>query len=270
METIKSKKRIKKCTSLVSAVTGGQNTVAVRMPSHPIALALLSAAKIPVAAPSANLSGRPSPTNCLHVLSDLQGRIDGIVDGGETCGIGLESTVLDCSSEQLSILRPGAVTAEQIEAVIHMPVSVFSASVTRNRNDVQVPRAPGMKYRHYAPKAPLDLVKGDVEQLSKKVGEWKQQGKKVGLLAVREFGAQITSADVFIACGENNCLSSYARELYRALRAFDDSPTTVDVIVVQAVEETGIGIAIMNRLSKAASSGFYMATNDSNEHSLHD
>ncbi|GJQ14821.1 hypothetical protein GpartN1_g6612.t1 [Galdieria partita] len=251
--------KLKESSPIAQAVTGGQNTVAIRMPSHPIALALLSAAKVPVAAPSANTSGKPSPTHCLHVLSDLQGKIDGIVDGGETCGIGLESTVLDCSGERLSILRPGAVTAEQVEAVTKMPVVIFSSEGNNQKEEMKIPRAPGMKYRHYAPKAPIDLVNGGLEQLQLRISEWKRQGKRVGLLAVKELG-QHTQADVFISCGQQNCLESYARELYRALRAFDDDPLTVDIIVVQAVEETGIGVAIMNRLRKAASTGFYMLT----------
>lgn len=144
---MESTNRLKKDSQIAPAVTGGQNTVAIRMPSHPVALALLSAAKVPVAAPSANTSGRPSPTNCLHVLSDLEGKIDGVVDGGETCGIGLESTVLDCSGEQLFILRPGAITAEQVQAVTNMPVGVWSSSSEGNKSqEWKVPKAPGMKY----------------------------------------------------------------------------------------------------------------------------
>eukprot|EP00871_Galdieria_phlegrea_P000823 jgi/Galph1/1741/GphlegSOOS_G399.1 len=249
--------KLKKDSRLVKAVTGGQENVAIRMPSHPVALALLVASQVPVAAPSANSSGRPSPTSALHVLADLNGKIDGVVDGGETCGIGLESTVLDCTTEKLRILRPGAITAEQIEQVAQQTVE-FAVYREPSGEENRVPLAPGMKYRHYAPVAPVDICKGDLHSLQQRIAEWKSLGKKVGIMACKEYCKHI-EADVVVSYGTQSCMESYARELYAALRAFDESSIHVDVIVAQAVEEKGIGVAIMNRLRKAASSGMYEA-----------
>lgn len=143
--------------SLATNVSAGLSTVGVRMPEHPVSLALIDAANIPVAAPSANRSGKPSPTTASHVIEDLDGKIAGIIDGGAT-GVGLESTVIDCSLDIPVILRPGGVTKEQIEQIIG-PVDI----ATNNTKETEKPKAPGMKYTHYAPKAPVYLIEGSIQ-----------------------------------------------------------------------------------------------------------
>lgn len=224
-------------------VTAGLETVAVRMPNHPVALELIKASKLPIAAPSANISGRPSPTTAQHVKEDLMGRIAGIVDSGPT-GVGLESTVLDCTSEVPVILRPGGVTKEQLEAVIG-PVHI-----DRGLTEVKVaPKSPGMKYTHYAPKAPLYVVNGSGDFLQKLVNEASQTGKRVGVLTTEE-KLSAYKADYIAICGSRGDLESVAKHLYDALRSFDDAD--VDIIYSEIFPTTGIGQAVMNRLMKAA------------------
>lgn len=226
-------------------VTAGLPTVGVRMPDHPVALALLQMARCPVAAPSANLSGRPSPTEANHVFEDLSGRIDIVLDGGHT-GIGLESTILDVTQDIPVILRPGGITEEQIKEVI---------------GDVQVDTtvkgkvvAPGMKYKHYAPKSDMLLIKGShnnvVEYINKRTYQLQQEGKKVGVLTTQE-DKEAYTADIILTCGERNMPHTIAQELYRTLRNFDKEK--VDIILSETFPETGLFSSIMNRLVKAAS-----------------
>ncbi|QWU47828.1 MULTISPECIES: L-threonylcarbamoyladenylate synthase [Bacillus] len=224
-------------------VTAGLNTVGVRMPDHPVALALIEEANVPVAAPSANRSGRPSPTLASHVYEDLNGKIAGIVDGGAT-GVGVESTVIDCTSEVPTILRPGGITKEQLEAVIGN-VSLDPAL----KDEKEKPRSPGMKYTHYAPKAPLSIVEGSREFIQRIVDEKKKEGFKVGVLTTEEY-QRVYSADVVLSCGVRSDLASVATKLYDVLRTFDASE--VDVIFSESFPNEGIGNAIMNRLTKAA------------------
>jgi L-threonylcarbamoyladenylate synthase len=224
-------------------VTAGLSTVAVRMPDHPIALALIKQANVPVAAPSANRSGRPSPTLAAHVYEDLNGKIAGIVDGGAT-GVGVESTVLDCTDTVPVILRPGGVTKEQLEAVIG---EVFMDEALKDQT--QTPKSPGMKYTHYAPKAPLTIVEGTREFLQKIVNEKKAEGFKTGILTTEENEA-FYDGDVVITCGNRSDLTTVAAKLYDVLRAFDAAG--VDVIFSESFPNEGIGIAIMNRLLKAS------------------
>ncbi|PER35193.1 threonylcarbamoyl-AMP synthase [Bacillus cereus] len=224
-------------------VTAGLNTVGVRMPDHPVALALIEEANVPVAAPSANRSGRPSPTLASHVYEDLNGKIAGIVDGGAT-GVGVESTVIDCTSEVPTILRPGGITKEQLEAVIGN-VSLDPAL----KDEKEKPKSPGMKYTHYAPKAPLSIVEGSREFIQRIVDEKKKEGFKVGVLTTEEY-QHVYSADVVLSCGMRNDLASVATKLYDVLRTFDASK--VDVIFSESFPNEGIGNAIMNRLTKAA------------------
>ncbi|WP_144466376.1 L-threonylcarbamoyladenylate synthase [Bacillus nitratireducens] len=224
-------------------VTAGLNTVGVRMPDHPVALALIEEANVPVAAPSANRSGRPSPTLASHVYEDLNGKIAGIVDGGAT-GVGVESTVIDCTSEVPTILRPGGITKEQLEAVIGN-VSLDPAL----KDEKEKPKSPGMKYTHYAPKAPLSIVEGSREFIQRIVDEKKKEGFKVGVLTTEE-NQHVYSADVVLSCGMRNDLASVATKLYDVLRTFDASE--VDVIFSESFPNEGIGNAIMNRLTKAA------------------
>ncbi|PES69145.1 threonylcarbamoyl-AMP synthase [Bacillus cereus] len=224
-------------------VTAGLNTVGVRMPDHPVALALIEEANVPVAAPSANRSGRPSPTLASHVYEDLNGKIAGIVDGGAT-GVGVESTVIDCTSKVPTILRPGGITKEQLEAVIGN-VSLDPAL----KDEKEKPKSPGMKYTHYAPKAPLSIVEGSREFIQRIVDEKKKEGFKVGVLTTEEY-QHVYSADVVLSCGMRNDLASVATKLYDVLRTFDASE--VDVIFSESFPNEGIGNAIMNRLTKAA------------------
>ena len=229
--------------TLSKKTSAGLMTVGIRMPDHPVALALLKQTGLPIAAPSANRSGKPSPTLASHVQEDLDGRIAGIVDGGPT-GVGLESTVLDCTTEIPVILRPGGVTKEQLEAVVGEVL--FDPALT---NALEAPKAPGMKYRHYAPDAPLYLVDGTKEQIQALINERKQEGLTVGLLTTVE-NQSFYNADSIFTCGQREHLETVASSIYEALRSFDKE--NVDVIYSEMFPDTGVGNAIMNRLLKAA------------------
>ncbi len=235
-----------------SIVTGGLGTVAVRVPAHPVALALIGAAGVPVAAPSANVSGRPSPTTAAHVLEDLGGRVDLVLDGG-SAGLGVESTVLDLTGEQPVILRPGGVTPRQLEALLG-PVKLDPA-VHGAAGDEQ-PLSPGMKYTHYAPRARVLLFDGaDGAGLAGKILAEAQRltarGQRVGILACRdnESGYQGRGYAV-IAAGWREEPDALAAALYESLRRFDRMP--VDVILAEGVPAKGLGLAVMNRLLRAA------------------
>ncbi|WP_258083958.1 L-threonylcarbamoyladenylate synthase [Thermococcus thermotolerans] len=223
------------------ATTGGLDTVAVRMPAHPIALALIKAST-PIAAPSANISGKPSPTLAEHVIDDFYGRIDCIIDGGET-KIGVESTVIDMSSERPTLLRPGGLPLEEIEQVIG-EVEIHPA--VRGKL-VDVARSPGMKYKHYSPNAQVIVVEGKRENVRAKIAElveeYRAKGLRVGVMATEEYGA-----DEFFYLGKTE--EEVAKNLFRALRELDKRG--VDVIIAEGVEEKGLGFAVMNRLRKAA------------------
>jgi len=228
---------------LSKLVTAGLETVGVRMPNHLVALNLLREVQLPIAAPSANASGRPSPTTAKHVLDDLDGKIAGIIDGGAT-GVGVESTVLDCTTDIPIILRPGGVTKEQLESVIglvHMDASL--------ENTKLAPKSPGMKYTHYAPDAPLTIIKGSQVFIQKMVNEARNSGKKVGILTTEE-SKSLYEADVVLACGNKTQLSSVAQNLYEVLRGFNDY--NLDLIYSEYFADSGLGEAIMNRLVKAS------------------
>lgn len=224
-------------------ITAGLPTVAIRMPDHPVALALIQASGLPIAAPSANVSGKPSPTKMIHVWQDLQGKIAGIVDGGET-GVGVESTVIDCTLDVPAILRPGGITKEQIEEVIG---EVHSPALTSSEKNV--PKSPGMKYTHYAPNAPLFIVEGSIEFIQSLIDKNQQMGKKVGILTTEEQRG-VFRADEVVVCGNRSNLSTVAKGLYDSLRKFDEK--NVDIIFAETFPLEGIGVAIMNRLRKAA------------------
>lgn len=228
---------------LSEIATAGLATVAVRMPDHPVALALLKSCGLPIAAPSANSSGKPSPTTADHVLNDLHGKIAGVIDGGAT-GIGVESTVVDCTEAIPVILRPGGVTKEQLESVVG--VVHVDAALT---DEAARPKAPGMKYRHYAPNAPLFMVSGTTEFLQGLVEEKRQEGVRVGVLTTEE-NARLFEADVVLACGKRAELETVAAALYDTLRRFNQEK--VDVIFSEIFPNAGVGHAIMNRLQKAA------------------
>ncbi|ECH5524774.1 threonylcarbamoyl-AMP synthase [Listeria monocytogenes] len=230
--------------SLAANVSGGLSTVGVRMPEHPVSLALINAANVPVAAPSANRSGKPSPTTADHVIEDLDGKIAGIIDGGPT-GVGLESTVIDCSLEMPIILRPGGITKEQIEQVIG-PVDIS----TNNTNETEKPKAPGMKYTHYAPKAPVYLIEGSTPFWQKEINKVEATNKKLGILATKELIDQLDTSAAVETTGSIKAMDEIATSLYKGLRAFDHAD--VDIIFAEVYPETELGAAIMNRLEKAA------------------
>ncbi|MGE6487328.1 L-threonylcarbamoyladenylate synthase [Paenisporosarcina sp. NPDC076898] len=229
-------------------VTAGLSTVGLRMPNHPVALELLTMLNKPVAAPSANRSGKPSPTTALHVEKDLEGRIPMILDGGAT-GIGLESTVVDFTVDPPVILRPGGVTAQMLHEVIG---EVIEPDTTK-MDEASVPRAPGMKYAHYAPDAPVYLIQPDVDEVKKAIESIHMKQQKVALLAPDDFSQ--SEADWFFSFGDQKKLEASAQYLYAHLRACDE--TTADVILVTVPERTGVGAAIFNRLEKAADGNWW-------------
>ncbi|OIJ11758.1 threonylcarbamoyl-AMP synthase [Anaerobacillus alkalilacustris] len=234
---------LEKGEGIAERVTAGLSTVAVRMPDHPVALSLITEANTPVAAPSANVSGKPSPTTAAHVYEDLAGKIAGIVDGGAT-GVGVESTVLDMTTDIPMILRPGGVTREQLEEVIGS-VAVDPAL----EENGQAPKSPGLKYKHYAPQAKLVLVDGNDEFIQTLVTKAKQEQKKVGVLTTNE-NVEKFHADVVLPCGTKDDLHTVAQHLYDVLRKFDQYD--LDIIYSEIFHEKGVGKAIMNRLTKAA------------------
>jgi L-threonylcarbamoyladenylate synthase len=226
-------------------VTAGLSTVAVRMPNHAIALAVIEASGVPLAAPSANLSGKPSPTTANHVYEDLKGKIPGIVDGGST-GVGVESTVVECTDETVTILRPGGVTFEDLERVIGTGNVTIDPGI---QNETLAPRSPGMKYTHYAPDAPFVLVDGSPEFLQQLVDKERAAGKKIGILTTDE-RVDFYRADCVIPAGRRENPETVAQHLYEALRSFNEAG--VDQIFGEVFPKTGVGVAIMNRLEKSA------------------
>lgn len=231
--------------------TGGLNTVAVRMPSHPIAMGLIRYSGVLIAAPSANTSGRPSPTRAEHVIEDLDGKIDMIIDGGEV-GIGIESTIVDMTSDVPTILRPGFVTKEMLEEVVG-EVAVDQAILKKGVESGLKPKAPGMKYKHYAPKGELTLFDGEeddvVKAINEAAAEKRKQNKKVGVIATEETKMRY-DADFVMCIGSRKDEQSIARHLYNILREFDHKQ--VEYIFGECFAKNNLGQAIMNRLLKAA------------------
>lgn len=225
---------------------GGLDEITIRMPANKIALALIAASK-PLAAPSANLSGRPSPTTAEHVLEDLDGRIEMILDGGPTA-VGVESTVLDMTKKPYRILRPGGVTLEALKKIVK-DVEVHPAAFAKAPTDLA--KAPGMKYRHYAPRAPMILVEGRVKDIVRTVRELalKYGGQGIGIMATQETAKSYDTGIVKIV-GSRSEPTSIAKNLFKTLREFDQ--VGVKLIIAEGIEEKGIGLAISNRLRKAA------------------
>lgn len=230
--------------------TGGLDTVAVRMPSNKIAAEFIKASGGYVAAPSANLSGRPSPTLAKYVIEDMDGRIDMIIDGGQS-DVGLESTIVDLTEGHPVILRPGYITKEMLENALGKEVTWDRAIIDANCKTP--PKAPGMKYRHYAPKGELVIVEGDrqavIEKINFLVREAKEQGFKTGIISTRE-NAGFFEADVIKCVGHQNCEDEVAHNLFTILREFDDE--NVDKMFSESFSGNGVGAAVMNRLLKAA------------------
>ena len=244
----------KKKSIVPDSVTGKFNTVAVRFPSNKIARSLINAAGVPVAAPSANISGKPSPTRASHVLFDMDGKIDMIIDGG-AAHFGLESTIIDVSTGVPTILRPGAITKEMLEEVVGN-VDVDPAISGMGNTDA-APKAPGMKYTHYSPNAKVILVKGSkdnvIESINNFVVEKQKAGFKVGVMTTDE-NAMFYTADAVLSLGKYNDQEEIGSNLFKILRKFDF--LGIDIVYSEVFQEQGEGAAIMNRLKKAAGNTF--------------
>ncbi|MBI5228219.1 threonylcarbamoyl-AMP synthase [Candidatus Micrarchaeota archaeon] len=235
---------LKKKSGVPSSVTAGLDSVAIRMPSNKIARSLIRLAKTPIAAPSANLSGRPSPTSAEHVITDLAGRVDMIIDGGQT-KIGLESTVIDLTTKVPTILRPGKITLAQIKKVI----GSVKLHKHKQNSKISKARSPGMKYRHYAPNAKLFVIKGNKNkvrnEIIKLVKQFKKQKSRVGIIS---FNYSNYRADLVKFFGKNYLLA--AKSLYSTLRDFDKKK--IDIILCESIPKKDFGLAIMDRLERAA------------------
>lgn len=240
----------KKSIAVPELITAGLTTVAIRMPSHPVAKALIEQSGVPVAAPSANLSGKPSPTSGEHVIDDLDGRVDYIVVGDHT-DVGLESTVVDATGDVAMILRPGGVTKEALEKVLG-EVRIDPA-LKVGVSDKVVPKSPGMKYTHYAPEAEVLIIQGEevamVEMIQNMCGRFVTSGKRVGIMTCDEH-LNDYDCGVVLSLGSLGNMASVAQKLFGTLRDFDEHG--VDIILAEAYGEEGIGSAVMNRLRKAA------------------
>lgn len=241
----------KKSCRVPYGTTGGLDTVAVRMPSHPAARALIRASGVLIAAPSANTSGRPSPTTASHVREDLDGKIDMILDGG-TVGIGIESTIVDLTQDPPMILRPGAITRAMLEEAIGGSVTIDKAILSKADSTLK-PKAPGMKYKHYAPKGDLTIYDGDSETVAAYITARAKKelsaGKTVGIIAAKETSSLYCGLPVKVI-GSRREESSIAHSLYGLLREFDTEKT--QIILSESFASDSLGQAIMNRLLKAA------------------
>ena len=230
------------------AVTAGLDTVGMRCPAHPVCRAILAAAGVPVAAPSGNTSGRPSPTTAADMLEDMDGKIDAIVDGGP-CAVGVESTIVDLTETPPRLLRPGGVTLEELEDVLG-EVAVDPA-VTRLMGAGEHPKAPGMKYRHYAPKAPVTVVRGEPAEAARYIRRHIADGD--GVICFNEF-VPLFEGHPVEPIGPADDPAEHARRVFDALRYFDG--TDAARIWAQCPDPVGIGLAVSNRLNKAA--GFHI------------
>lgn len=239
-----------KADVIPDTVTAGLDCVGIRMPENKIARKLIQLSGVPIAAPSANTSGKPSPTTIEHCIEDLNGKVDMII-GGERCDVGLESTVVDTTGDMVTILRPGAITLEMLREVVG-EVQIDPAIMKKPDKDLK-PRAPGMKYRHYAPKAPLVIVKGNedrvIEYINKMIREKSTEGIRVGVLGQDET-IEKYETKFKISAGKKEEIGIIAANLFDCLREFDK--IDVDYIYAEGYDEKGIGLAVMNRLKKAA------------------
>lgn len=239
-----------KSDAVPEATTGGMQTVAVRMPNHPVALELIRRSGCLIAAPSANTSGRPSPTEAQHVAEDLSGKIAMILDGGPV-GIGIESTIIDLTEEKPMILRPGYITPEMLSEVLQEEVVIDPGIIAAD--DTRKPKAPGMKYKHYAPKAEMIIVDGAQDAVIAKINELtaakRAEGKKVAVIATDETKERY-DAQIILSMGRRSDEDAIAQHLYKILRKCDE--LDVGEIYSECFQTPRIGQAIMNRLLKAA------------------
>jgi L-threonylcarbamoyladenylate synthase len=245
-----------KRSNIIPKVTvAGLDTVAVRIPKHKVALELIKQSRCPIAAPSANLAGKPSPTTAQHVYEDLKGRIDAILDAGDT-NIGVESTVVDLSVDPPMLLRPGGASFEALKKVLG---DLLLHPFVRAEQELllQEIRSPGMMHKHYAPKADVILVEGNVQAVIAEIGKlaefYRLKDEKVGILATDET-QMVYKADVVKSLGSRSNLVTVAQNLFRLLREVDAE--NVDVIIAEGVSSEGLGLAVMNRLRKA--SGYHI------------
>ncbi|EPY2306058.1 L-threonylcarbamoyladenylate synthase [Clostridium sporogenes] len=241
---------LKKKDIIPNETSAGLYSIGIRMPSNKIAMELISMAGVPIAAPSANLSGKPSPTDLETCIEDLDGRVNMIL-GGDNSEVGVESTVIDCTINPPCILRPGGITLEMLKEV-DSDIYIDPAIMKKPDKELR-PKAPGMKYRHYAPKAPLKIIKGDLNKTIEKINEMVQNyidaEKKVGIIATDETIDNYKKGEV-VSIGSRKDLNTIAHNLFYVLRTFDEK--NVDLILSEAFEEKDMGVAIMNRLKKSA------------------
>ena len=224
--------------------TGGLQTVGVRCPDHPVTLAIIRAAGVPIAAPSGNLSGRPSPTSAQDMLEDMDGRIDAIFDGG-ACGVGVESSIIDLTAKPARLLRAGGLPVEALRAVLGQVV--IDKCITQKVENGEKPKAPGMKYRHYAPKAPVTVICGEAQNSAQYILAHHQKGD--GVICFDEFEALYSDCVVHKLGSAHDPLAQ-AQHVFDCLRRFD--ATAVPHIYAQCPEEAELGLAVANRLKKAA------------------
>lgn len=240
---------LKKSEIIPDGVSAGLDTVAIRLPSKKLTRDFIKACGLPLAAPSANLSTKPSPTNALDVLEDMEGRIDAIIDGGAS-SIGLESTVVDLSEGRPTILRPGYYTREMLEE--YWPGIDYDLAL-KDLNEI--PKSPGQKYKHYAPKARVEVYVGDTKLFNKKLDDIiKNRDNKIGLMIFEE-DRNFEEADYTVTMGSMKDLSVMSKKLFTALREMDHRG--IDLVIVHGVAEESFGLSIMNRLKKAASGRVY-------------
>ncbi|WP_315081652.1 L-threonylcarbamoyladenylate synthase [uncultured Clostridium sp.] len=241
---------LKKKSIIPNMTSADLDTIGIRMPNNEIALKLIEMSNTVIAAPSANISGRPSPTDVERCIEDLSGRVDCIV-GGNKSDIGLESTILDCTVNPPLVLRPGGITLEMLKEIDNR-IEIDGAIMKKSTGDLK-PKAPGMKYRHYAPKAKVKIISGErkktIEKIKEMVDYYIDNNKKVCILTIQENEKEYNKG-IKVVLGSRENLLMIAQNLFESLRKCDD--LGADVILAEAYEEKGVGIAIMNRLNKAA------------------
>ncbi len=235
---------LKKSGSIGGAVTAGMDTVGIRFPENDTAQRFIRAAGVPIAAPSANLSGKPSPTEARHVIDDMSGRIDAILDGG-SCSVGVESTIVDASRGIPVVLRPGGITYEQLTAVV--PETIIDPHILESLGEGEKPLCPGMKYKHYAPNAEVTVVEGGMAEVKNKIDELLEQNRDK-VCGVLTMSGNAYDRAVILCAGTTN--REYAKNLFSCLREFDR--LGAEVVFAEFEERDGYGLAVRNRLYKSA------------------